>query len=176
MAKAQNYNDVIRSEDLAKLLHLPDFEEFEYEPYVFEAGDYAYKSAIDDGQSDSQAEAEQERAEHAAQAEQWSSYISALSYVAEELFGKHRLNIHESKKRSGIYRITPQVDWPTAANAIRTTINGYGQFEFSSLREFLDSGPWTARQAVLQHLNWIWRWPEIYTSGSPRSMFERYIR
>lgn len=45
--------------------------------------------------------------------------------------------------------------WEDAADKIRETINGVGYFTFYSLREFLESGPYTARQAALSHLHCV---------------------
>ena len=59
---------------------------------------------------------------------------------------------------------------------IRETINGVGDFHFSSLREFLDSGPYTARQAVLGHLRSIRSYPAVYGGSGAHQMYEQHWR
>lgn len=52
----------------------------------------------------------------------------------------------------------------------------FGDFHFDSLREFLASGPYTARQAVLSHLGYLKRHPHVYGGPSPRQMYEQHWR
>src|SRR5574341_923277 len=160
MAKS---SDKLNIDQLAKLFRLPEFDDIQERnwEYVAEAGEVAVREAVEaEDVTDRQAEKIREEAEQAAGDELFGNWYDAVERVATELFGEHGLYLTPVDKRTERayeFRITPQVSWADAANRIRETINGVGEFHFNSLREFLDSGPWTARQAVLEHLGWI-RW------------------
>lgn len=76
-------------------------------------------------------------------------------------------------KRRYDFKIVPSNSWDDAANKIRETINGVGTFHFNNLREFLSSGPYTARQAVLSHLGYIKRYPDVYGGSGARQLYDR---
>lgn len=106
--------------------------------------------------------------------EVWSKYEGALESVFEDLLDKHQLEMRKLAEYGWV--LLPKTTWDAAANAIRQTINGVGSFYFSSLKEFLDSGPYTARAAVLTHLHWLKRWWEVYEGSKCSSVFERELR
>ena len=113
--------------------------------------------------------------------EMWKKYVSAVESVAESSFDEVGLSVNAVYKTdrgtryvSG-YRITPNKSWRDSANEIREIINGEGMFEFPTLREFLDSGPYTPREAVEQHLHWIRKRSEVYGEASPQRRFERLM-
>lgn len=110
-----------------------------------------------------------------ASSEAWQSYKSAVLLVAEEVFARHALTL-VTDEHERTFRVVPSNSWRIAADNIRMTINGVGQFEFSSLQEFLSSGPYTPRQAVLSHLGWIPSWYEVYEGGKASSRVERRMR
>jgi hypothetical protein len=126
---------------------------------------------------DGHTEEECQEAEQAERQEQWEKYRGAVMTVAEEVFDKHGLELTEMK-RGYVYRVHPNPGrtWSDCANRILATINGYGPFYFSSLREFLDSGPWTPREAVLHHLGWIPDWYEVYEGGKASNRVERRLK
>jgi hypothetical protein len=70
----------------------------------------------------------------------------------------------------------PAETWRDAAQAIMETINGVGPFRFRSLGEFLKSGPYSPCEAVMEHLHWIKRYPDVYGSHSARSIVDRAMR
>jgi hypothetical protein len=86
--------------------------------------------------------------------EAWKAYESAVLSVAEHVFGEHDLALTPVEKTSPYkgrhkyvagYAVTPKATstWRDAANKIRETLNGMGPFYFSTLSEFLRSGPYT---------------------------------
>lgn len=114
-------------------------------------------------------------AQQAAEAEVYGKWHGAVMRVAEDLFERHGLELvgaHGDEDYPFEYRVTPSDSWPAAAEKIMQTINGVGMFQFDSLREFLRSGPWTAREAVLLHLGTIKDYPEVYGSSSPQRQYE----
>ena len=119
-----------------------------------------------------------EEGEQEARDEVFRKYHDALNNVADNLFEQHGLTLVPVGKERTPYefRIVPKKSWADAAEQIRETINGVGMFHFNSLKEFLDSGPYTARQAVLQHLHYIKRHPDVYGERSARDQFERAYR
>lgn len=121
-----------------------------------------------------------EAAERAAQDELYGNWYNAVTGVAERLFEEHGLELDPVRvaksKRPYEFKVVPKKDWKDAANKIRETINGVGDFHFNNLREFLDSGPYTAQQAVLSHLGYVADHPRVYGSGSARSMYDAAIR
>jgi hypothetical protein len=127
-------------------------------------------------------EEENFKVEDEARSDHFRKYHDAVLSVAEELFGTHGLLLI-GKLRNGKpvdrpweFRVQPKVSWDDAADHIRMTINGVGLFEFATLREFLVSGPYTGRRAVLNHLGWLWSWYEVYGEGNSRTRVERRMR
>jgi hypothetical protein len=121
---------------------------------------------------------DEEAAADAARDELYRNWYDAVTSVAERLFGEHGLNLIAVGKgdRPYEFKIAPQTSWDAAANWIRETINGVGYFHFNNLREFLDSGPYTAQQAALSHLGSIADHPRVYGSGSARTMYDAAMR
>lgn len=167
--KAQ-LKDKITIEQLAKMFKLPDWDRIDELNQEF----YWEQSK---GAPDEDAAMEAERA---AQDEVYTQWYDAVKHVAEKLFEEHGLELHPiAVKRRGVvdkrpfeFKIVPFNSWEDAADKIRETINGVGAFYFRNLREFLDSGPCTARQAVLSHLNWIRDYPAVYGGLGPHQMYE----
>jgi len=119
-----------------------------------------------------------EEGEQEARDEVFRKYHDALNNTADDLFEQHGLVLNPVGKARTPYEFTiaPKKSWDDAAVLVLDTINGVGMFTFSSVREFLDSGPYTARQAVLQHLHYIKRRPEVYGERSARDRFEHTYR
>jgi len=174
-------SDHVSVEKLAKLFSLPSWDELEERnhDYVWEAADAARTNALESGYTEAEAEKLAQQAEEEAAAELFRSWHDGVMAVAERYFGEHDLELKPLGKHRTPqeYKVVPETTWNEAAKHVVETINGVGQFEYSSVREFLDSGPYTPRQAVLAHLGWISRWPEVYASkGDPRRIFEGYFR
>jgi hypothetical protein len=120
-----------------------------------------------------------EAAEQEAREDLYRNWHDAVTGVAERLFGTHGLEIEPVRKSERTpfeYKIVPKVDWKDAANKIRETLNGIGYHHYSSLKEFLDSGPYTAQQAVLSHLGTMSEYPAVYGGQSARSLYDAAMR
>jgi hypothetical protein len=108
--------------------------------------------------------------------EAWQRYHAALESTFEYLCEQHELALSPHMDRSYEYEVNPKTTWEAAADAVRHTINGVGYFHFNTLEEFMDSGPYTAREATLSHLHWLKRWPDVYGEESVSRMMERKTR
>jgi hypothetical protein len=122
-----------------------------------------------------------EEAERAAQEEVYNKWYDAVESAASKLFEEHGLELSPTgkqgtEKRSYDLKIVPSKSWDDAANKIRETINGVGDFHFNDLREFLRSGPYTAKQAVISHLGYIKRYPAVYGGLGANQMYEHAWR
>lgn len=177
-------SDKITAERLAEILGLPQPEDFfeglEVSP---EAYNYAYTHALQEGMSEEEAEEFAMEAERDEMDEAMRMYWDGLESAAERLFEEHGLEVDRVMKGRGAkrawtgeYKIEPIDSWRDAASKIMETVNGVGIFTYYSLKEFLDSGPWTPRQAVLEHLGWIKYYPEVYGSSSAQGIFEGAFR
>jgi hypothetical protein len=119
-----------------------------------------------------------------------NAYVDAVMHVMHDCLDKHGLELvavpPKSKRalrtwdpdRSWEYRVqpTPGRTWRDVADNVRRTINGVGMFVFDTTREFLDSGPYTAREAVLQHLGWIPDWYDVYEGRKVATLVEGRLR
>jgi len=192
MAKKKQASDKINIDQLAKLFGLPpsdDIQELNSD-YVWEAGEAAYREALKDDRSESAAEAAREKAEFAAQDDLYANWYDAVESAASDLFEKHHLELHpagkwwpstyhETKAEARPYdlKIVPSISWLDAAEKIRQTADGVGYaYVGNDVKEFLSLGPWTARQAVLEHLGVITQYPEVYGSASARRLYESAFR
>ena len=157
---------------LATLFDLPQWDDVDERNM-----DYYWDAARGAG-ADEEDEEARERAEEKARDEVrddlYNNWYDAVHRVAEDLFGEHGLELAPVGKGKRTYelKIVPKTNWKDAADKIRETVNGVGYFHFNNLKEFLDSGPYTAQQAVLEHIGYIRRYPEVYGSTSPQRMYE----
>lgn len=163
-------SDKITIDQLAKLLDLPDWERID----EMNQQHYWEVSRGAEGE-DAQMEAERE-----AQDEVYRQWYDAVERTAETLFEAQGLGLLAMKHtrkvqknyRPHVLKIVPAKTWSDAADKLRETINGVS-FSYNNLREFLDSGPYTARQAVLANLGYIKRYPDVYGSTSAQQLYER---
>lgn len=174
---------------LAGMFGLSDWDKLEDRnvDYFAELGSYAYdealKEATEDGDAEEVAEEKagkaREEAEMEASGELFHQWHNAVMSAVEPLFEVHGLTLTPKGKKTNHpyeYKIVPTNDWKEAASKIIGTINGVGYFEFGSLQDFLDSGPYTPREAVLSHLGHITSYPDVYGDLSPERSFERSFR
>lgn len=137
---------------------------------------FDYIASHGDGIED---EDERAEAEERADTELFATWYDAVLAAASALYEDHGLKLEPVAKnlpechRSYELKIVPVVSWMDAADHIRDTINGDGFFYTESVRAFLESGPYTARQAVLSHLHWIKKRPEVYGTASAQRIYER---
>lgn len=156
--------DKMNIDQLAKLFGLPDFDKID------EMNQDHYHEM-------SQGAGDEEEAEREAQTAVYNQWYDAVESAASKLFEQHGLELtptgkQGTEKRRYEFKIVPSKSWDDAANKLRETINGVGDFHFDNLREFLASGPYTAKQAVLSHLGYIKRYPDVYGSSSARRMYD----
>jgi hypothetical protein len=164
----------INVDGLCKLLGVQSPDDFTSK--ALENSD-VYALALRDGATEEEAM----KAEEAEQDEAYNHYYDAVTDVAEKLFAKHDLELvprgkSAKTKRPYEFRVAPTTSWLHSAARIMTTINGVGQFEFHSVKEFLDSGPYTPTQAVLQHLGWIAWWPDVYEGRKASTLVDWRLR
>jgi len=166
--------DKITIDQLAKLLGLPDWDSID------EKNQHHYWEMSRGGEGeDAQIEAEQQ-----AQEEVYRQWYDAVESAAEKLFGEHGLEFLAMKNvrklhqnyRPHILKIIPSKSWDDAADKLRETLNGVGDFHFDSLREFLKAEASTAKQAVLVHLGSIKRYPAVYGGLGANQMYEQAWR
>lgn len=172
--RLKELSDKINIDELAKLLGLTSWEE--QEEY---AQDYSYENAgIEPGDDDETRMAKEAKVMQYV----YRSWHDAVEGAAIHIFGEHDLELQPLAAHTlpmGLannYRIVPIRSWENAASKIISTINGVGMFEFGSVKEFADSGPYTVRQAVLSHLHHMKHRSEVYGTDSPRNLYEHYWR
>ena len=152
--------------------------------YVAEGGNYAYDEAINDGQDEDEAEEARMAAEHKAESEIANLYVdSAVGTIEDQLSEHFALNLIEvsKKNKKGEYtgerrwQIKPLRTWKESLGLIVETINGVGYFHFDSLREFLNSGPYTEREGCLTHLGYLSDHADVYGGQSLERQFNRSL-
>lgn len=195
MAKLKDTFDL---DELAAFFGLPsqsDMDENNWE-YVAESGIEAEKNLREEharygdedefGMVAEPTEAELDKArtegEEYAQAELYGKWHGGVLRAAEELFGNLRLNLEPASKIYKVgrrqyrnrFRVVPETSWEDSAEAVRVVIDGMGYAHVGyDLQEFLELGPWTARQAVLEHLRTATTgYPEVYGSISAQRIYE----
>lgn len=166
---------IVSLDVLADLFGLPSTDDL-YEGsagYLAEVYSSIYKAALEE-QSKHKAEERAAEVEQEEMSAIYSRHVSAILSAVEPIFEHHHLElIHRNDEWKDEYFIQPESSstWRDAANAIRQTINGVGYFHFNTLKEFLDSGPWTAKEAVLSHLGSISDAVEVYGLRRPKSSY-----
>jgi hypothetical protein len=158
-------SDKITIDQLAKMFDLPDWDKID------EINQQHYWEM-------SRGAEDQEEAEEAAQTEVYNQWYDAVEAASSKLFEEHGLELQPTgtqgtPTRRYDFKIVPSTSWNDAANKIRGTINGVGTFHTNNLNEFLRSGPYTAREAVLSHLGYIKRYPDVYGSTGARQLYDR---
>lgn len=180
-------------EQLAEKFDLPTFNDLEENggwENVADAEDYAVKELWaekrrendeDEELDDDQLEAKypdefekvREEAGMAQSDEDYRRWKRAIEAALDYLFERHGLEMREETTEEGsVVILEPAKSWGDAAKAVIETISGVGYFSFANVREFLESGPYTTKQAVLAHLDSISRYPEVYGDRSLRSVYE----
>lgn len=141
---------------------------------------YCYNEAIREGKSEEEAEEYASECSGAELDEEFDKYVSAIESTVETYFEYVGLEVvrleHADWGFGGKYKLKPSKDWKEVANLIREIINGVGYFYFAGLKSFLDSGPYTAREAALSHLGYVSDYGEVYGEPSPSRLLERSLR
>lgn len=137
---------------------------------IAQRGHYAYENAIERGKTERQAENAMEKAEEEAHDEIGKAYIAAVFDTIEKEAEKFDLTVIQQKPNE--YKVVPTTDWRTSLREIIRTINGVGMFQFDSIKEFLESGPYTLREGVLTHLHYLADYGRVYGESSLQREFE----
>lgn len=175
--KLRQLRDVVSIDDLAKDMGVETLDAFAER---FRKGsqlfDDVYRAVRAQGESEADAEATAESAEAVELRGAVREYAAAVLRAASRLYARHELWL--APKGSGVrdYKVVPQTSWERAADKIRGTMNGVGLFHFGTLSDFLASGPYTPRQAVLGHLRTITDWPTVYEGRRASRMVEEEMR
>lgn len=170
------YSDKTNIDSLAKMFDIPDFTDLEDRnmDYFWEQ----CKHAGDDADDDEQREAAILKCEEEVRAEYFVTYHNALTAAADEAFDKADLILvpKGNHKYPFEFTVKPSKSWADSAAKILDIINGVGEFEFANLKEFLSSGPYTAREAVLAHIGYVRRYHDVYGDTSPKRRWENAMR
>ena len=139
--------------------------------YIDEEGGYAYRAARKEGASEGKAEKAREKAEKMVHDNLELAYIWTV-YETIEKEAEDKFDLNVTQQNPNRYKVTPKTDWKTSLKKIIETINGIGMFHFSSVKEFLDSGPYTPREGVLTHLHYLADYGSVYGEASLKHQFE----
>lgn len=155
----KDLSPVIDYDRMARLLDVPTLNEMDDK--------YWWQCEVDDPESDEPTSSERDDC--------WRRYQGALESIFADLCESHDL-VLERKPDELAWVIRPKVRWKYSAKSVMETVNGVGLFYFNSLQEFLDSGPYTERAAVLTHLHWLKRYYDVYGCGSVRTKMDQAMR
>lgn len=171
--KARRLNKLQRVdvEDMAKLIGYKMQEDLYLAEYWTECSRYH----LNDGATEDQARDLADRATEKEENRLMVAQMESIKTAFEAMLDDHGMELCPMKRSKWLYRILPCAEvrgsdsrrcagngWRHAAQCIRGTINGVGLFQFDNLKDFLDSGPYTMRQAVLEHLHWMKDYPRVY--------------
>lgn len=152
-------SDKVNIDALAAMFGIPAWDDLQQRnaDYFGEAYQSAYNYVVRVGGSEARAEREALKAEREAQDSLYRQWRNALLGAVEGEFEEHLLELVPMGRRKDPYefRVVPTKGWREAASKILGTLNGVGDFSFGSMRDFLASGPYSAREAVLRHIHWI---------------------
>lgn len=183
-ARLRMAKDSINIDEIAEMFELPTWEKLDEMniDYFGDQRSFAEDYARKHGASEEEAEQEGYKAEEEAQTDLFNKWHDAVMHAAEKLFGEHGLELQGKRvkgkrvSRPYDFKVVPKKSWSDAADKLRETINGVGYFHFNTLKEFLDSGPYTARDAALKHLHWIKDYPAVYGDTSAQRMYDSQMR
>ena len=119
--------------------------------------------------------------ERAMEAVLFRNYHDALTGAADSAFEDIGLVLvptgRGSKTRTPpTYKVAPVTSWKDAAQKVLRVINGVGYFTYDNLKEFLDSGPYTAREAVLSNLTTARKYADVYGTRRPTDNFSYNLK
>ncbi len=136
----------------------------------------SYNEYIKQGYSEIEAEEKANKAESEASQEVYTKWKNAFESIAETAFEQHGLVLTFDSEDDTKVTVEPKTSWEDTAKHLIATINGYGSYYFTDIQEFMESGPWTAEQAVLEHLHWIAKRPEVYSEISWQKRLDNKLR
>ena len=149
---------------MAKILGVPTPDEMSERIAQTDSSNYhdAYMAAREEGDSEDEAHEKAERFEEAERAREFHTYVFQIVKVFEDEAEQLALEITPLKTKPDTYRITPKNSWTESAAKMRVAVNGISGFFFQTTKKFLESGPYTARTAVKEHLGYLGSLWELY--------------
>jgi hypothetical protein len=135
-----------------------------------------YESAVRDlGMSDEKAQETATGMQMKAETRIWEEYIDAVEDAFSTLMGHLDLAVKRIYPKGGVgaFVVTPKRSWKDSAKEVVELINGVGYFEFPSVKALLDSGPYTPREAVIEHIGYAKDYSRIYGGPSAADQIER---
>ncbi len=178
------YTGLITIDQLATLIGTT-----EYADYADSQWDYIHELALDRvGAEDFASEDARDEALAEAQGDIENEYVfrpwyNAIEFAAERMFGEHQLTLVPERLTKKLqnagalpyrFKIEPQNTWVSAADSITNTMNGVGSY-YPSAAAFIEDVGCTPRDAVLDHLHWMRRRPDVYGTTSYEQTFRNQL-
>ena len=168
-------------DDLAEVFGLPSWGSVDEDTweYAADAGHAAYETVIKEGGSEWEAERAREDDESNASSEVFVTWKNAVEAVGAHEFGEVGLGLQDRWHETGgkeRFWVVPVESWRYSATQIMEIVNGVGYFHFDNLKDFLDSGPYTPKEAVLSHLHWLKDRAEVYGDVRPGARYDSAVR
>jgi hypothetical protein len=167
----RKFSDIFTADAIAKTFGIPSLEDVAESTweYVADAGHYASNEALKEGGTEQEAEKAREKAEEVAGSAIYNTWKSSFEDALSSGFAEYAdLDIKPLAKEEWRYKVSPKTSWERSAVKLIDIINGVGYFYFRDLKDFLRSGPYTARTAVLGHIHWIRSAPAVYDASIAR--------
>lgn len=174
----EKLKETFNLDELAAFFDIPTWESIDENFSDSGAWSYAHKEALNEGKSEEEAEELGMQAESDERAEYYNKWHDAMESAVEKTLAHIHMELTPTKtgSRPYEYKISPKKDWKDSAEQIRDIINGVGMFGFDTLKEFLDSGPYTPREAVLSHLGYANSYADVYGDRSAKDIYHREMR
>lgn len=154
-------------------LDLPTYEEIDDMNLGFyeESYEYTYKQAVENGYSDNKAGGIAMDARDKAASKTYTDWFNSVKRTINHLLKFHHLKLVSEGEK--IYIEAPQ-SWKKAASQTAETITGCGSFSYNSAKELRDVGPYKSYcEAVIKHLHWLKRYPDVYEGTDYRKIYEQ---
>lgn len=176
--------DIKSLNQIAQMFRLPSSEDVD-DNLIEGSTAYSemYSQAIEEGMSEEEAERTASLSEDEYRGDAYNQWNAAIQAVATHFFEKVGLGfnpIYRGRGRNRVsyeIKIIPAVNWKESASLLLELMNGVGTFEFDSLRDLMESGPYRSyKDCTLQHLWWIRSYSAVYGGTSPEQMYDRFYR
>lgn len=180
----EKLKETFNVDELAEFFGIPTWESLD-DNITSDNGawSYAHEEALKEGKSEEEAEELAMQAESEERDEYYKKWHDAMESAVEKTLAHINIELTPVKSKGAShdarpyeYKISPKKDWKDSAEQIRDIINGVGMFEFGTLKEFLDSGPYTPREAVLSHLGYANSYADVYGDRSAKDIYHREMR
>jgi len=146
--------------------------------YIWDAGSYAEKEAIEAEATEVEIEKARNNAERSVGDALYRAWKKSVEAGARYLLESRTIDLPLGlTEYNGAYSIDLRAgtSWAELVSKLVVIINGVGSFEFRSAKELADSGPYTMKQAAVSHLGWVKSWPNVYGGHSAQRIFEDHL-